>query len=51
MASNPLINILQNENNISDQTYVLKSPFVLQPVFEYIKKQKNLIMNTLLMNG
>ncbi|WP_193741352.1 GumC family protein [Prochlorococcus marinus] len=42
LSSNPIVNILQNQNNISDEAYLLKTPFVLQPVFEYIKKTKKL---------
>ena len=40
ISSNSLINVIQEKNNLKNEEYILKSPFVLKSVYEYVKSNK-----------
>ena len=41
-SNNPIAQFIQEESNINDEINLLKSPFVLEPIFEYVKQTQNL---------
>ncbi len=41
-SNNPIAQFIQEESNINDEINLLKSPFVLESIFEYVKQTQNL---------